>query len=111
MIAFETPFIEQYCLVPNEQLLMAFNGEFSDYNYVYVGRVYVTNLRMIVLGHPMRRAPGPVLGGNLLATLIVRGIIIGSRLARSRFVRAQLKDFSSGFNDVLDYVLSVSRQL
>jgi hypothetical protein len=102
LLEFETPFIRQYCLIPNEQLLQAFYGTLGEYNYIIEGRIFVTNLRVLVSGARAKKSSG-VYTGNLLSSLIVNGIIAGIRSAKSNALQVMRDTFASGPGDVLGY--------
>lgn len=63
LLAFEQPFIEKYCLLPNEKILTSFCGGLVD-NFVFIiGRIYLTNYRIIATGLRIMQNKGAGLGG------------------------------------------------
>jgi hypothetical protein len=63
MLQFEQPFIEKYCLFPNEKILAPFCGSLVDNFVIISGRIYVTNYRIIATGLRIMQNKGAGFGG------------------------------------------------
>ena len=105
--------LEKYCLMPNEQILKVVNGVVYEKKLMAMGRIFLTNFRLIVCGHQQTRSAQQTVGrrGGLIEVAI-RGAVTSKRKHIRKAINRALSAETTAHN-VLEwgYVYPVTNAL
>lgn len=88
----ERYFVEKYCLVEGEELLYSFLGTVVYRKVLFKGRVFLTNLRIIVHGVSFKPGGGTFIPGLHLLSILVSVVQASKQQAMVKSARSKLKD-------------------
>lgn len=96
LIEMDEYLLSNYCLGSKEKLLAASNGVVVLHQDKIVGRMFLTNMRLICIGELIQKQANPYAGRHGL----IRGVVSAAKDARRKNIRAALMQSMSG-EDIL----------